>query len=92
MARCYVNSTSFIQLRKLFKNTIKYLAKNRVSRVNDHTFSVKGNVNEHTIVYSEGRWVCDCDLFKGTGSFEGNPGECSHSQTVKLLTSIPKTS
>lgn len=85
MARAYAGSDNYTQLKKLFKNTIKYLAEDRVHQIDDRTYSVSGDTNEHTVNVSEGFWGCDCDLYKGTGSFEGNAGECSHIQSVKLF-------
>ncbi len=83
MARDYTKSESFIQLKKLFQNAIKYLAEGRVNRIDVHTVRVDGNTNEHLVTHSDD-WACDCDLFKGAGSFEGNSGECSHIQSAKL--------
>lgn len=83
MARGYAKSNSLTQLKKLFKNTIKYLANERIEQVDAHTFRIRGNANEHCVTRSDG-WTCDCCLFNGTGSFEGNPGECSHVQSAKL--------
>lgn len=85
MAKDYANSASFTQLKKLFKNTIKYLAEDRVHNVDDDTYKVRGNTKEHTVNVSEGHWRCDCDLFIGIGSFVGNAGECSHIQSAKLF-------
>lgn len=83
MARDYAKSNSLTQLKKLFKNTIKYLAEGKVEQVDSHTFRVRGNTNEHSVTHTEG-WACDCDLYNGTGSYEGNSGECSHIQSAKL--------
>lgn len=85
MAKNYAKSGSFLQLKKLFKNAIKYLAEGRIRRVDDHTFQVSGNTNEHTVTHNEG-WGCDCDLFRGSGDFADNAGECSHIQSAKLMT------
>lgn len=85
MARNYAKSGSFLQLKKLFKNAIKYLAEGKIRRVDDHTFQVSGNTNEHTVTHNEG-WGCDCDLFRGAGDFADNAGECSHIQSAKLKT------
>lgn len=83
LARDYAKSDSLTQLKKLFKNALKYLAEGRVEQVDSQTFRVSGDTNEHSVTHSEG-WACDCDLFNGTGSFEGNAGECSHIQSAKL--------
>jgi nucleoside-triphosphatase len=83
MARYYAATSSFTQLKKLFKNAIKYLAEDRVVEVDAGTFKVKGNTDEHTVT-RETEWACDCDLFRGAGSFEGDAGECSHIQSTKL--------
>jgi len=84
MAKGYAKSGNLTQLKKLFKNAIKYLAEDRVVKVNNQTFRVSGNTDEHSVNHSEGHWMCDCDLFNGRGKSAGNAGECSHIQSSKL--------
>lgn len=88
MARDYVQSNRLIQLRKLFNNTIKYLAQNRVEKIGAHSFRIEGNMNKHNVRIINHDWVCDCDLFRGEGGFIGNAGECSHIQSAKILESV----
>jgi nucleoside-triphosphatase len=84
MARQYAKAGNLTQLKKLFKNAIKYLAEDRVDKIDDHNFKVKGNTNEHNVTNTRRRWICDCDLSNGRVDFEGNAGECSHIQAAKL--------
>ena len=82
MARDYAMSQSLTQMRKLFKNAVRYVSNGGV-RKDGENYIVAGNTGKH-VVYKLGA-ACDCDLFKGTGEYEGRAGECSHVQAVKLM-------
>lgn len=77
----YINKNQLIQARKLFKNAIPYVVRNKVQKL-ANGFSVEGNTHTHEVVSSGDR--CDCDLFLGIGKYAGNPGMCSHIQAVTL--------
>lgn len=84
MARQYANEERYIQLRKLFKNAVKYVAIDAV-RLTDDGYAVTGNHDYHQVrVAQRGEYMCDCDLFHGRGEFADAQGECSHIQAVKL--------
>lgn len=84
MAREYAKTSSFIQLKKLFGNAVKYIAEGRVNKVGDGIFVVRGNKDSHTVIKTKRSWACDCDLFAGRGIYVGKPGTCSHIQSVTL--------
>ena len=82
MARMYVENLGFVQLKKLFKNAVKYVVEGRVSQM-ANCYVVKGNTKKHKVDVSD-NYSCDCSLFNGKGEYTGNAGECSHIQAVKL--------
>jgi hypothetical protein len=84
MARKYAESSQYTQLKKLFKNAIKYAAENRVNQTGAESFRVRGNTLTHEVTKKNDVWTCDCDLFNGKGDFVGEAGECSHIQAVEL--------
>ncbi len=84
MARQYVQSENIIQLRKLFKNAVNYIAKGAVQQ-SDEGYTVAGNHGNHLVLINDDHYTCDCDLFNGRAEFTGQAGECSHIQAVKLL-------
>lgn len=84
MAIGYADDVKFVQLGKLWKNAIKYLAEDRVSNINGNTFQVMGNTDKHTVSQASGDYYCECDLFNGRGDYINIAGECSHIQSVKL--------
>ena len=84
MARQYVQNEDIIQLRKLFKNAVNYLAKGAVQQAGEG-YVVVGNHGNHDVGLRDSNYVCDCDLFNGRAEFTNNAGECSHIQAVKLL-------
>jgi nucleoside-triphosphatase len=84
LAQEYAVNGSFIQMKKLFGNAIKYVAENKVSK-KEQGYLVIGNNNEHLVsTAGAGELLCDCDLFNGRGVYENQAGECSHIQAVKL--------
>lgn len=85
MAINYAKGSAYIQLTKLWSNTIKYLAENRVSILDSGSFMVMGNSDSHTVACISDTYSCDCDLFNGRGDYVNSAGECSHVQSVKLL-------
>lgn len=87
MARQYVQNEDIIQLRKLFKNAVNYIAKGAVKQ-SAEGYIVAGNHGDHAVQQdAAGHYSCDCDLFNGRAEFAGAAGECSHIQTIKLITS-----
>lgn len=81
----YVGKEQYVQLRKLLKNAVKYIATGSV-RVTEDGYIVAGHHDDHTVQRGEnGTYVCDCDLFHGRGEFAvTGGGECSHIQAVRL--------
>ncbi len=85
MARAYADAAAYLQLKKLFKNAIKYLAEDRLRATTPNGFLVEGDTQPHQVSRDDhGSWRCDCDLNNGRGKFKDNAGECSHIQAVKL--------
>lgn len=85
MAREYAVNRQLIQLKKLFRNAVKYLAENRVVQGGDGIILVGGNTANHKVTLSGHEWGCDCDLFNGRGDYVDNAGECSHIQVAKVV-------
>lgn len=83
LAKLYAKNSQFMQLKKLFKNAIKYVAENAVNR-NGPEFIVEGDHGTHVVEAEEGQFTCDCPLFSGAGEYKNNSGECSHIQAVKI--------
>lgn len=83
MARDYARSEKLTQLKKLFKNAIKYLAAGKIEQIDAQTFRIQGDHDDHIVKRSE-QWICDCDLFLGVGKYKSNADECSHIQAIKL--------
>lgn len=84
MARDYAASGLISSLRKLFQNTLIYLAESRFQSDTAGLFTVRGLTRQHQVTVKDGVWTCDCDLANGRGKFEGHPAECSHVQTIKI--------
>lgn len=85
LARNYSENNQLSSLKKLFNNAIKYVAENRITTTTPSSYLVKGDTRDHIVETKDNDYKCDCDLFSGKGSFEGNPAECSHIQSVKIL-------
>ncbi len=85
IAQQYSKARKYTQFKKLFKNAVKYVAENRVEKSGSSHYIVRGNTNIHQVHEDNDIWQCDCDLYRGTGQFSGNAGECSHIQTVKII-------
>jgi nucleoside-triphosphatase len=85
MAKEYTANRQLIQLKKLFRNALKYLAEGRVIQEDDGIFLVGGNTANHRVTPSGHEWGCDCDLFNGRGDYAGNAGECSHIQVARVV-------
>jgi len=86
MAKDYAKSGEMIQLRKFYKNAVRYVGEGRVRRREGGKFAVMGDHGTHIVLRRADAWQCDCDLFNGHGQFAGAAGECSHIQAVKLTT------
>lgn len=85
MGTSYLRDDDYVRFKKLFKNTVPYIAQGRIRR-EETGFLVEGNTNDHHVtVAPDGAMACDCDLFNGRGQFAGSEGECSHIQAVKLF-------
>ncbi len=89
MAKRYGDAGQLNSLKKLFNNAICYVAEHRVDKLSRTTFSVDGNTRKHRVEISDNGYICDCDLYNGRGAFAGEPGECSHIQSV-ILVSLPE--
>jgi nucleoside-triphosphatase THEP1 len=84
LAEKYAAGGQITPFRKLFQNTIIYLAEDRYQTSSIGSYVVRGLTRTHTVVITNGKWMCDCDLANGRGKFEGRAGECSHIQTIKV--------
>jgi hypothetical protein len=84
LARGYAATDQISPLRKLFQNTLIYLAEHRYESTSAGMFAVKGLTRVHSVFVNDGVWSCDCDLANGRGKYAGHAGECSHIQTIKL--------
>jgi nucleoside-triphosphatase THEP1 len=84
MAKQYGTNDNLIQLKKLFKNAIKYVTDNKVKPAGEDAYIVSGDHDEHRVTTGQ-NWACDCDLFNGRNQFVRHAGECSHIQAVKLI-------
>lgn len=84
LAREYVSSSSYTQLRKLFHNALPYVASGKVAQHSEISFIVNGNHDDHLVSLANGSYSCDCDLFLGKGEFIDSKGECSHIQSVYI--------
>ena len=85
MAQKYAQKQQMTQLYKLFNNAVTYIATEKVSRRDESSFAVRGNHDDHQVrVSTDGKFICDCDLFNGRGQFAQQAGECSHIQAVLL--------
>lgn len=82
--REYLQKNAFIQVKKLYRNALPYLAERRIAQTSPTTFEVHGNHHVHRVTYLE-EYSCDCDLFNGKGVYQKQAGECSHIQAVKLF-------
>jgi nucleoside-triphosphatase len=85
LARKYAHNNELIQLRKLYKNAVRYVAEKRIEPEDNHKFKVKGDHGAHLVVKGDGGWTCDCALFNGRGQFANQAGECSHIQAATLF-------
>jgi len=88
MAKEYVSKDRYIQLKKLFKNAVVYIAESRVTPREGSRFMVSGNHGNHNVCLTEAKYACDCSLFNGEDKYYGNAGECSHIQAVKLTANL----
>ncbi len=84
MAKAYGQNGQTTQLRKLYRNAVRYVVDNRVKQLSEQELRVAGNHGNHEVRRSAGTWICDCDLFNGRNEFAGEAGECSHIQAVRL--------
>jgi hypothetical protein len=84
LAAKYAADGAITPFRKLFQNTIIYLAESRFESSSIGSYIVSGLTRRHTVIVTDGVWKCDCDLANGRGKFAGRPGECSHIQTIKI--------
>lgn len=84
MARGYLANGVYISLKKLFNNTIVYVAQERLAQESPVDFTVHGNHGDHHVKLGEANY-CDCDFFNGRGRYVGMTGECSHIQVAKIL-------
>lgn len=50
------------------------------NRVHFNSFNVTldGENNDHTVVYQNGEWQCDCDFFHSRG-------RCSHTMALEMI-------
>ena len=42
------------------------------------TVTLDGENNPHTVHYTDGQWVCDCDFFR-------TRGRCSHTMALEII-------
>jgi len=82
----FLKEEMFIQAKKLFYNSVHYVASNLVQMDSNSRdcFIVHGRTRKHNVGLKKD-YYCDCDLFKGINKFEGSKGVCSHIESVKLF-------
>lgn len=85
MARDYAAKGDFMQLKKLFKNAVRYLTEGRVTSTENGVYRVQGDHGPHSVCIRAGEYSCDCKLFNGEDEYAGYKRECSHIQAVKLF-------
>lgn len=77
----YVAHTQELQINKLLRNALPYVAENRV-QPEGGGWRVAGRHGSYYVRHEGGEYSCECDLFNGTGSYAGQAGICSHIQAV----------
>lgn len=89
----FVQSENFVSATKIFSNALPYLHEKKIKLVASGNgrseYAVRGQTNAHRLVLEGGKFVCDCDLSRGTGIFAGNPGVCSHEMSARLMSMTP---
>lgn len=85
-ARRYARAGKISSFQKLFQNTVIYLLEKRYRKISDDSYEVKGLTAHHQVSHRRGDWICDCSLFTGRDEFSDKAGECSHIQTIKIVT------
>jgi hypothetical protein len=84
MTKKYISESMYIQLQKLYKNAVSYIADNKVTELNASKYEIAGNHDIHKLRVENNKYSCDCDLFNGKGKYKNMSGECSHIQAAKL--------
>ncbi|HEY9755195.1 MAG TPA: nucleoside-triphosphatase [Oculatellaceae cyanobacterium] len=89
----FVQSEKLDSAAKIFSNALPYLHEKKIELVASSNgrieYSVRGLTNAHRLVLEGDKFVCDCDLSKGTGIFAGNAGVCSHEMSARLMAMTP---
>lgn len=81
----YVRKEQFIQIKKLFVNSIHYVVSNLIKRANQSEFLIQGLHKPHRLYKKKDKYICDCDLFNGQGKYLDHSGICSHIMAVQLF-------
>lgn len=87
----FLKENKLIQAKKLFDNAVVYVSGKLVEKIKDEDdieeYAIKGKTNDHRTYFNRNSdlYTCDCDLFNGRAQFEGQAGECSHIETIKIL-------
>lgn len=84
LAKSFLANDQYIQFKKLFNQSVKYVVDNRVQKENETSYIVQGFHGGYEVNMEEGKWECTCDLFNGRGDFVGKAGDCSHIFASKL--------
>lgn len=87
IARKYAVEGKLLEIRKLFKNTLKYLQEKRVVPLDNSDFEVQGDHGRYKVTKVNDNYKCECDFFLGKGKYKKS-GECSHIQTVNIFESF----
>lgn len=81
----FVAENELDRAMKLFKNAIPYFVLRKFKKLDDKSYFVEGNTNNHTVIVNkDGNFKCDCDLFNGKGKFAGKGSFCSHIDTIRI--------
>jgi nucleoside-triphosphatase len=88
-----ISSGKYVSAKKLFTNAIEYVVKSKIEYIGvedsgDIIYEVDGTTATHTLRrnLATGKFVCDCDLSNGSGSFSHlTEGQiCSHELSVLI--------
>jgi nucleoside-triphosphatase len=88
-----ISSGRFVSAKKLFTNAIVYVVKSNIELTDteesgETIYEVDGTTDTHTLRrnLATGKFICDCDLSNGTGSFSSLTGgqTCSHELSILI--------
>lgn len=82
----FITEGNFIMAYKLFNNTIKYFAEDKIQYLGNSVFVIKGDHGRHFVTYDSNFTDCDCKLFNREGEFSNEVCKiCSHVESVRMF-------